>query len=185
MPLLPEFSQAPTEPLLIVRRSIDMEREETNQMNTVVLSGRICADPELRTTPNGHNVCSFRLAVPRTKEVTDFINCVAWDKTAEVICKYMPKGMKIMVSGDLRSRTYETQEGAKREVHEVVVFKAEFADSKPNNSAPQQAPQQTSTPSPAPQTPAAVPQSAPTAKPAYGEPGYYGAAPSSDDDYPF
>ena len=63
-------------------------------MNTVALMGRLTADPELKHTPNGIATTSFTIAVDRhTKEKqTDFIRCVAWRQTSELICKYFYKG---------------------------------------------------------------------------------------------
>ncbi len=97
-------------------------------MNSVNLLGRLTRDVELRYTPSEKAVASFSIAVGRGDQ-TDFINCVAWEKTAQFINQYFHKGDMIAVSGRLQSRTYETQNG-KRTVLEVVVNKAYFAGGK-------------------------------------------------------
>jgi single-strand DNA-binding protein len=102
--------------------------------NKVILGGRITADPELKTTPNGVSVTSFSIAVTRkgTKDdpKTDFINCVAWRGTAEFIQRYFSKGSSICVVGNLQTRTWEDNNGNKRFATEVIVEEASFVDSK-------------------------------------------------------
>lgn len=96
--------------------------------NKVVLMGNLTRDPELRTTPNGQNVCSFSLAINRTwrnangetQEAVDYIDCNAWGKAGEIIEKYTQKGRALLVSGRLQHRTWE-QDGQKRSKVEVVV----------------------------------------------------------------
>lgn len=102
-------------------------------MNTVILSGRTTTDIELKTTPSGVSVASFNLAVDRhTKEQqTDFPTVVAWRQTAEFASKYVQKGRKIIVEGEIRTRNYEDKNGNKRKVTEVHARNIEFADSKP------------------------------------------------------
>lgn len=96
--------------------------------NKVILMGNLTRDPELRTTPNGQQVCGFSLAVNRswknaageTQEAVDYIDCNAWGKPAEIITQYMQKGRPILVSGRLQQRSWE-QDGQKRSKVEVVV----------------------------------------------------------------
>lgn len=89
--------------------------------NKVILAGNITRDPELRVTQGGKSVCSFTIAVKRRfQDVTDFHDCVAWDKTAESISKYFYKGKEILVEGELQKRSYE-KDGQKRWVSEVRV----------------------------------------------------------------
>lgn len=96
--------------------------------NKVVLLGNLTRDPELRTTPNGQNVCSFSLAINRTwrnasgeqQEAVDYIDCNAWGKAGEIINQYMQKGRALLVSGRLQQRSWE-QDGQKRSKVEVVV----------------------------------------------------------------
>lgn len=103
--------------------------------NKVILIGNLCADPELKTTPNGVSVTSFSIAVGRRKvkdqePQTDFINIVAWRSTAEFICKYFQKGKSILVVGSLQSRSWTEPNGQKRYATEVVAEEAQFVEKK-------------------------------------------------------
>lgn len=105
-------------------------------MNKVMLIGRLTKDPELRYTQGGTAVASFTIAVDRRfskEKEADFINCVAWQKTAEFISQYFRKGSKIVVEGRLQTRSYEVEDGSRRWATEVVVEQCEFADSKAKN----------------------------------------------------
>ncbi len=101
-------------------------------LNRVVLTGRLVRDPELRVTQGGTSVCSVTLAVDRWKkdEGADFFELVCFGKTAEILCKYKSKGDQIGVDGRLQSRTYETKDGQRRKVVEVLVNELEFLGSK-------------------------------------------------------
>lgn len=90
-------------------------------MNRTDLIGNLVREPELRTTQNGKYVSSFTLAVYRDKEHTDFINCVAWNKSAELMHTYCKKGDKIGVSGSIQVRNYDNSQGQKVYVTEVLV----------------------------------------------------------------
>lgn len=100
--------------------------------NKVILIGNITADPELRVTTTGKQVCSFRIAVGRKaqKDQTDFIDVVTWNKTAEFVAQYFTKGNSILVCGSLQTRAYETQDGSKRKVVEVVADEVSFVEKK-------------------------------------------------------
>ena len=112
-------------------------------MNIIGLSGRLTRDPELRYTQSQKPVCRFRIAVPRpgTKDKTDFIDCIAWDKKAEFVSRYFRKGRRIEVSGILTSREYE-KDGERRSITEVRADQVFFGDSKKeeDNPAPNLAP---------------------------------------------
>ncbi|NMC27615.1 MAG: single-stranded DNA-binding protein [Syntrophomonadaceae bacterium] len=99
-------------------------------LNRVILIGRLTRDPELRYTPNGTAVATFSLAVNRrfNKEQTDYIDIVAWRQTAEFCANYGSKGRLLAVEGRLQARTYETKEGQKRKVVEVVADDIRFLD---------------------------------------------------------
>jgi len=109
--------------------------------NKVILIGRLTAKPELKYTNSGNAVTNFDLAVQRTyKNPTtdeydaDFISCVAWAKTAEVLANYTDKGHKIGVSGRLEIRNWiqEVEGGTvKRYATEVIVEEVVFLESKP------------------------------------------------------
>ena len=101
-------------------------------MNKVILTGRLVADPELKTTPTGVEVTSFRIAVNQEyvkqgeERKADFFNIVAWRKSAAFICQYFHKGDGIDIVGKLQSRPYEASDGTNRYVVEVVVDSVEF-----------------------------------------------------------
>ena len=104
-------------------------------MNKVVLLGRLTHDPEVRNTQNNTMVCSFSLAVNRRfkqegQPDADFINIVAWGKTAEFVAKYFTKGQQVAVVGRIQTRNYDNSEGKKVYVTEVVAEEVHFADSK-------------------------------------------------------
>ena len=101
-------------------------------MNNIQLLGRITKDLEQKTTTNGKSVCSFDIAVTRKfdKEITDFIPCVAWNKTCETMCKFVKKGQLIAIDGSLYTRKYEDKNGNKRTAYEVNVNNFYFAESK-------------------------------------------------------
>lgn len=103
-------------------------------INRIVLVGRLTKDPELRYTPNGKAVAGFTLAVNRRfsnqqgERETDFIDIVVWGKTAETCANYLTKGRLAGVEGRLQIRTYETQDGQRRKVAEVVADNVSFLD---------------------------------------------------------
>jgi len=108
--------------------------------NLVVLTGRLTADPELKTTANGIQVTSFSIAVDRRyrsgeERQTDFINIVAWRTNAEFITKYFKKGNLIGIEGSIQTRRYQDKDGNNRTAFEVVVNNAQFVESK-RDSAP-------------------------------------------------
>jgi len=102
--------------------------------NRIILIGRLTRDPELRYVPSGAPVVSFTLAVDRPfkdqqgNRETDFIDIVAWRKLAEQVSQYMAKGRMVAVEGRLQIRSYETQDGQKRKVAEVVADGIRFLD---------------------------------------------------------
>ena len=115
--------------------------------NKVILIGRLTAKPELKYTNSGNAVTNFDLAVQRTykNQVTDeydadFISCVAWTKTAEVLANYTDKGHKIGVSGrlEIRKWTQEVDGGTvNRYATEVIVEEVVFLESKPKKEEPE------------------------------------------------
>lgn len=106
-------------------------------INTVIIMGRLTADPELRETQNGTAVSSFTVAVERRfqREQTDFINVVAWKQTAEFVEKYFHKGDMIALRGSIQQRNYEDKNGNKRTAVEVVADEVSFCGSKGENIA--------------------------------------------------
>ncbi|MBQ8341385.1 MAG: single-stranded DNA-binding protein [Clostridia bacterium] len=114
-------------------------------LNKVILCGRLTADPELKTTPNGVNVVSITLAVNRrfqsrsadaaNAQQADFISLVAWRQTAEFISKYFKKGSALCVTGSIQTRSWQDQQGQRRYATEVVVDDAMFVDSRNESGA--------------------------------------------------
>ena len=104
-------------------------------MNNVVLTGRLTANPELKVTQSGTQVCVFALAVNKDKEHTDFPQVVCVGKTAENLCTYQKKGSMIGVNGRLQTRSYDRQDGTKAYVTEVIANAVEYLSSKSENEA--------------------------------------------------
>ncbi len=153
-------------------------------MNKVILMGRLARDPDVRTTQSGRQVARMTIAVDRRisranaqsgQQTVDFINLVAWERTAEFANHYLNKGSQILVEGRIQTRSYEAQDGSKRYVTEVVVEHIEFAGARPQSDIGLE-----DGFSPRSAAPSAAPPlaSAPTPPP-------FDDAPSTDDDIPF
>ena len=105
-------------------------------LNVIAIMGRLSRDPELRQTTTGKNVASFTIACSRGrkdangKDLVDWIPVVAWEHTAEFVCKYFEKGSLIAIDGRLQSRTYKDRDGSNRTAIEIVANNANFAGSK-------------------------------------------------------
>lgn len=108
--------------------------------NLVVLTGRLTADPELKTTNSGLSVTSFSVAVDRRyksgeERQTDFINIVAWRQQAEFVAKYFKKGNLIGIEGSIQTRKYTDKNGNNRTAFEVVANNVQFVESKRDAAA--------------------------------------------------
>lgn len=109
-------------------------------MNKILLIGRLTKDPELRYTQSGHAVASFTLAVNRRfanqsgEREADFINCVAWNKSAEFVANYFKKGQQMALEGRLMVSSYDGNDGQRHWKTEVVAEQIEFVGSKGNGS---------------------------------------------------
>lgn len=142
--------------------------------NKSILMGRICNNLELKTTPSGVSVLSFRIAVERAyqaqgeERMTDFFNIVAWRSTAEFISKYFYKGRMILLEGELQTRQYQDKNGISQNVVELVVSSAHFSGEKKELG---QANAQSA--------------AAPNALPAQGQGCNDFVETGNDDDYPF
>ena len=144
-------------------------------MNSIHITGRLCADPELRQTTSGIAVCRFRVAVNRKfsnkqtgEREADSITCAAWRNTAEFVSRYFRKGGWIEVSGELRNNDYEDNNGVKHYSMNVLADYVGFVGNKDGSQAAQNAPYQpqrtqAQTYNPQPQTRSQPPQSAPVA----------------------
>ena len=95
-------------------------------MNKVYLIGNLTRDPEMRATSSGVSVCNFSIAVNRRfrnqngQQETDFFNIVAWRQLGELCGKYLSKGRKVAIAGSIQTRTYEAQDGSKRNAFDIV-----------------------------------------------------------------
>ena len=100
-------------------------------MNNVNLIGRLTKAPELRSTTSGKNVCTFTLAVNRKfkKDEADFLNIVAWDKTADLCSKYLNKGDQVGVTGNIQTRSYDDKDGKKVYITEIIAEDITFIGS--------------------------------------------------------
>lgn len=147
--------------------------------NKVVMMGRIVNDPELKSTPNGVNVCSYRIAVDRRftpkgeEKKSDFFNVVSWRNDAEFVAKYFSKGRMILIEGELQTRQYTDKNGNNATWYEIITDRVSFTGEKKDGGAgvAQGRP-------PVPSTPTVPSVAGPTGNVLVdGE--------SSDDDYPF
>ena len=130
-------------------------------LNKAILMGRLTRDPELKYTQNNLPVVQFTVAVERNRAAqgqekqTDFIDVVAWRKTAEFVSRWFTKGMMIIVTGSIQSRSWQDKNGNNRTSVEVVADDVQFGETKKSResnmgyqggypgayaSAPQQAP---------------------------------------------
>lgn len=111
-------------------------------MNHVSMIGRLTKIPDIRQTNTGKNVCSFTLAVNRRYKdaqgntAADFFPVQAWEKLAELCARYLDKGSKVFISGELRNRSYETKDGSKRTVTEIIANEIEFLSPKAEPATP-------------------------------------------------
>lgn len=105
-------------------------------LNVVAIMGRLVADPTLRQTQSGKDVASFRIACDRGRRdangqsQVDWFDVVAWDKTAQFLCRYFQKGSLIAIDGRLQSRSYQDKAGNNRTAIEIVANNVNFAGSK-------------------------------------------------------
>ncbi|WP_305181356.1 single-stranded DNA-binding protein [Dubosiella newyorkensis] len=107
-------------------------------MNTVILIGRLTKDVDIRQSANGSKCTNFTLAVNRSvkkdnQQDVDFISCVAWNKTAELMAQYLHKGSLIGVEGRIQTRSYENQQGQRVYVTEILVNMIQFLGSRNAN----------------------------------------------------
>ena len=111
-------------------------------MNHVSMIGRLTKIPDIRQTNTGKNVCSFTLAVNRRYKdaqgnaAADFFSVQAWEKLAELCARYLDKGSKVFISGELRTRSYEAKDGSKRTVTEIIANEVEFLSPKAEPATP-------------------------------------------------
>lgn len=152
--------------------------------NKVIMMGRIVNDPELKTTPQGVSVCSFRIAVDRRfqtkgeEKKSDFFNVVAWRQQAEFVSRYFAKGRMIMVDGELNTRQYTDKNGNPSTWYEIVADRISFT-----GEAKQQGGGAYADTYGAPSY--GAPPAAPTPAPAAPASNAAFSAADAEDDYPF
>ena len=101
-------------------------------MNKITLIGNLTRDPEVRSTPSGVTVCTFTIAVNRRfanqsgEKQTDFFRINAWRQLGDTCARYLAKGRKVAVIGELQARTYEAKDGSKRYITEIIAGEIEF-----------------------------------------------------------
>ena len=115
-------------------------------LNKVMVIGNLGSEPEMRFTPNGNPVTSFRVATNRVyttpegerKEETEWFTVVAWGKLAEQCNQFLTKGRLVYVEGRLRMHTWESQDGQKRYRNEIVADRVSFLDRQAVASLPEE-----------------------------------------------
>lgn len=111
-------------------------------MNKVFVIGNLTKAPELRSTQTGASVATFTVAVQRRfkRDETDYLNVVAWRGLADNCARYLVKGQKVAVCGEIQTRSYDGQDGTKRYVTEIVADDVEFLN-RPNGMKEENPPQ--------------------------------------------
>ena len=150
--------------------------------NKVIMMSRIVNDTELKTTPQGVSVCSFRIAVDRRfqqkgeEKKSDFFNVVAWRQQAEFVSRYFGKGRMILIEGELNTRQYTDKNGNPSTWYEIVADRASFTGEAKQQGGGAYA---DTYGAPAPAAPASAPApAAPASNAAF-------SAADAEDDYPF
>lgn len=113
-------------------------------MNSVQIIGRLVADPEMKYTNGGATIAKFRLAVPRRfkkegQPETDFLNCLAFGKTAEFVEKYFKKGNRIALNGSIQTGSYKNKDGQTVNTVDIVADNVEFVEGKQAEEKPEAA----------------------------------------------
>jgi single-strand DNA-binding protein len=118
-------------------------------LNKVFLIGRVASDPESRTTPQGQQVCTFRVATNRTwtnkstnqkQEKTEFHSIVLWRRLAEIAAQYLQKGALVMIEGRIETRSWQDNAGVKKYRTEIIGENMQLGPRAAGKSAPMQAP---------------------------------------------
>ena len=119
--------------------------------NQAIVMGNLTRDPELRTTPSGQSVASFSVATNRSwqdpscerRDSVEYHDIVAWGKLGELVSNYLAKGRKVLVVGRLQTRSWEAQDGSKRQKTEIVATDINFVDRAGDSGDFSQAPAET------------------------------------------
>jgi single-strand DNA-binding protein len=108
-----------------------------NNINRVIITGNLTADPELRSTPNGKPVCSLRIACGTRRKSSDgewvekpnYFNVTVWGAQGESAARYLSKGRPVAVDGRLEWREWETDDGGKRQAVDIIADSVQFLNS--------------------------------------------------------
>ena len=103
-------------------------------INYTFHTGRITKDLELKYTNSNKSCCNFNLAVAKDKDTTEFFSFVAWNNTAENLCKYCKKGDLIEIVGKLTTEKFTDSQGVKREIYKIIVREVQFLNTKGNDN---------------------------------------------------
>lgn len=141
-------------------------------MNNITLVGRLTANPEMKTTAGGTNYTRFCIAVKRPQAnngqpTADFIDVVAWKKTAEIITQYCQKGREIAITGRLSTNNYTDNAGNNRKAYEVIINTVDLIGGNPGAINPASAPAQAAAGTPAQTAAPAEPATDPVFVPNY------------------
>jgi single-strand DNA-binding protein len=140
-------------------------------INRATIVGRLTRDPEVRTTPSGVNVTSFGVATNfvwtdasgARKQSVEYHNVVAWRKLGEIVAQYLHKGSRVLIEGRLQTRSWEGQDGVKRNRTEIIADNLIMLDSKGAPTTPPPAPEEEiNIPESVPETPQAAETPSPT-----------------------
>ena len=117
-----------------------MQKEIGEQMNKIIILGRLTKDPELRKTTSNKSVANFTVAVNHkfNKEETDFFNCIAWEQKADFVAEKVGKGLRVLVVGKMESRSYDKSDGTKVLLWELQVEEVELIDWKEKTESRQE-----------------------------------------------
>jgi len=111
--------------------------------NKVTLIGNLGKDPESRTLESNKKVCTFSLATKGYKDATDWHNIVCWEKVADIASLYCFKGSKIAIDGKISYREYESKDGTKKHITEIIANEILLLDSKKESQQPKEEKPQT------------------------------------------
>ena len=122
-------------------------------LNKVIIIGNLGSEPEMRFTPNGNPVTSFRVATNRIfttpdgerKEETEWFNVVTWGRLAENCNQFLTQGQRVYTEGRLRTRTWETQDGQRHFRPEVIANKVIFLDKRASAPLPEEKAEESNT----------------------------------------
>ena len=103
-------------------------------INNLTIIGRLTREPELKSTNNGKYLCRFSIANQKSKDQANFFDCVAWEKTAEMVAQYCKKGTRVAITGSISQETWDDKDGQKRSKVVIVASRVQFLTPKESGS---------------------------------------------------